>query len=74
MQNNKNQRVRFFLIVYCIIFFALIIKDKYIGSGKTFAMGKVLNWEEILNNIIWYLIFSFFGAILFLYADNKMRK
>lgn len=73
IRNNKNRGIKFFLLIYVAIFLILIIKDKYIGSGA-YAMGKLLSWKEILNNTFWYLVFSFFGALLFSYVHTKRKE
>jgi hypothetical protein len=75
ISKDKHKISRFYLIIFLVTFILIIVKDKYIGSGTTFAMERPLNWLEIKENIGWYFIMSFLSAVLFsIVFINDLKK
>ncbi len=60
---NKKKIFRYFIFSFIGIFSMFVLTDHFF-YGKNHR--PPLSWQQIQENLDFYLIFSFFGAILFI--------
>ncbi len=73
---DKERVIKFFIIVYLLVLLFIVIKEKFFYSGSKYSPSKVLDWSGIIDNSPWYLIISFFSAVLltYIYVQKSIKK